>query len=154
MATLIRSVRNELTNDITLRLPGYDANNVVTLAPSVIVDLMDRLSIDQLKSMQELLSGMVTRGSISSQATIDSEDIGLDDIASVGTVEDKADKTTAIVIANSAVTAVANAATQTALYVDADVQTIADLANDLKAKYNAMVALVNDLKVKVNAMNA
>lgn len=77
------------------------------------------------------------------------------DGTSVGDVDltSKADKVAAVAAASSAATAVADAAVQTGAYVQADVQSIADLANDLKAKYNAMVTLVNELKTKMNSMN-
>ena len=88
----------------------------------------------------------------------------------------KAAKTTAVVAADvsataaadAVVTAVADAAVQSVAYVQADVQSIADLANDLKVHYNASVtlmnelkadlaearALANELKSKLNTMNA
>jgi len=60
----------------------------------------------------------------------------------------------ASVAADSAVTAVADAPVQGVGYVQADVQAIADLANDLKAKYNLAVTLINDLKSKQTAIVA
>jgi len=63
-------------------------------------------------------------------------------------------------VPQSAVPALKTAAAPTA-EADAAVTAVADavgdvgsgaLANDLKAKYNAMVALVNDLKAKYNAL--
>lgn len=60
-----------------------------------------------------------------------------------GLVDDvNAAKGSAIATADAAVTAVANAS---------DAGTAATLANDLKAKYNAMVTLVNEMKVQLNA---
>lgn len=62
-------------------------------------------------------------------------------------------KTTAgfpLTSADGVATAVVAASTQTASYVQADVQSIADLANDLKAKYDALVTLVNEMKTKIN----
>src|SRR5262245_9828049 len=54
-----------------------------------------------------------------------------------------------------------NAATQTAAYVQADVQSIATLANELKTDLTALVAevntistLVNELKARVNDINS
>lgn len=59
-----------------------------------------------------------------------------------------------VATADSAVTAVADAPVQTASYVQADVEAIRALANDLKAKYNAMVTLTNELKTQFNLSNA
>jgi len=69
-------------------------------------------------------------------------------------VDDKAAKTTACAESDAEVSAQADANAQTGAYVQGDVQSIADLANDLKAKYNAAVALINELKGKVDTMNA
>ena len=44
----------------------------------------------------------------------------------------------------------ADANTQTASYVQPDVQSIADLTNDLKDKVNIATTLINELKAKVN----
>lgn len=57
----------------------------------------------------------------------------------------------ATAVTDAVVTAIADAATQGGTYSQTDVQTIATLANDLKAKYNASVTLINDLKAKYNA---
>lgn len=65
----------------------------------------------------------------------------------------KADKGAAIVAADSAATAIADAGAASASYVQAEHQEVVDLANDLKAKYNAMVTLVNELKTTLDGMN-
>jgi len=66
---------------------------------------------------------------------------------------DKASKEAEIVSDDAEVSIAPEAAIQTGLYVQADVQSIADLANDLKAKYDALVVLTNELKSTLNAMN-
>lgn len=68
--------------------------------------------------------------------------------------ETQANKTTVILTIDSVVSAVTNAPTQTGSYVEADVQAIADLANDLKTKYNDAVTLINELKAKLDTMNS
>lgn len=70
------------------------------------------------------------------------------------TIPALAPKDTAAVEPDAVVSSQADAATQTGSYVQADVQSIADLANDLKAKYNLAVALLNELKGILNTMNA
>ncbi len=66
----------------------------------------------------------------------------------------KALKSTVLVEADAVVTLVAAAGPVGVGYVQAEVQAIADLANDLKAKYDAAVALINEMKAKLDAMNA
>ena len=65
----------------------------------------------------------------------------------------KATKSVAIVAGDSVVTAVVDAPVQTASYVQADVEAIRALANDLKAKYNVAVTLINELKTRIDVMN-
>ena len=66
---------------------------------------------------------------------------------------DKSARTTEIVTTDVVVTSVVAASVQTAAYVQADVESIAALANDLKSKYDTLVALTNELKATINAMN-
>jgi hypothetical protein len=68
-----------------------------------------------------------------------------------------AEITTADIATSTISTTSANAATQGGGYVQADVQTIATLANELKTdlaalivEYNTTVALVNELKSTIN----
>jgi cell division protein FtsB len=68
---------------------------------------------------------------------------------------------TADIAASAVAVSSADAATQTGAYVQADVQTIATLANELKtdltaliAEINANRALVNELKATVNEITA
>lgn len=55
---------------------------------------------------------------------------------------------TGITAAPAEVTAVPDAAVQSGAYVQADVESIRALANDLKAKYNAAVTLLIDLRAR------
>lgn len=141
MATLIRSVRNELSSSLTLHIPGANPTQAVTLAPSVTVDLLTKMSADELEVLQPELSGMVARGSITSQATISDTTLFAVDSAALTAAQ----KQSTIATADSAVTAEVDAT---------DLATAITLVNDLKAKYNAAVTLINALKAKVNAMNA
>ena len=63
-------------------------------------------------------------------------------------------KNVATVEAVSAVTAIADASAVDNAYDQTEVQAIVDLANDLKAKYNAAVVLINEMKTIIDAMNA
>jgi hypothetical protein len=89
------------------------------------------------------------------------------DAARKSEVDAKAAKTTAVVAADVSATAAADAvaaaaatateiaaadaAVQTGAYVQADVQTIADLANELKLDYTALLADVADIRTQYNA---
>jgi hypothetical protein len=83
MSTLIRSVRNETSNTLTIRVPGFNPENPIVLAPSVIVDLMNLLDLDQLESLQKELQGLIDRGALSLQDSVNSDSIGLDDVHNV-----------------------------------------------------------------------
>lgn len=88
------------------------------------------------------------------------------ELEDLGDITTKADKTTAIATADGVAvaaadagsiaatdagsTAAADAALQTGAYVQADVQSIADLANELKTDYNGAVTLINELKTDYN----
>lgn len=90
---------------------------------------------------------------------IDSELVTEDELADQD-ISGKADKAAAIatadgvavVAADADSTTAADAATQTGAYVQADVQSIADLANELKVDYNSAVTLVNELKAKLDTL--
>lgn len=76
-------------------------------------------------------------------------------------VQQIAQITTADIAASAVSVTSANAATQTAAYVQADVQSIATLANELKgdlnthiAEFNTMKDLVNELKAQLNEFSA
>jgi len=64
MATLIRTVRNETSSDIIIKIPGINPNNPLILAPSVNVDLFSRISADELEALQSILTKLVVSGSI------------------------------------------------------------------------------------------
>lgn len=66
----------------------------------------------------------------------------------------KAKKDEATAEAAAEVSAVAAAGDASASYVQAELQAAVDLANDLKAKYDAMVVLVNEMQVILDKMNA
>jgi hypothetical protein len=73
MSTLIRTITN--TSSLvshTLFIPGYDPKNPVILAPSATLDLLSALSAETLHAMQDQLNALVTDGSITVAATIDS----------------------------------------------------------------------------------
>jgi len=76
------------------------------------------------------------------------------DAARKDEVDLKAAKTTAAVEADALATVVVAVGPASAAYVQAEVQAVADLANDLKAKYDAAILLINELKAKLNTMNA
>ena len=118
MATLIRKVRNETASTITLKVSGDNPNELVVLAPSVIVDLLATVSQDELEIMQAELAGLVSRGSLSNQGTIDTANL----------VAPKSQS--AIVLVDAPVAAVA--------YTQSDIQTMVALLNALKATVNAM----------------
>ena len=65
----------------------------------------------------------------------------------------KALKKDLVITEDLTISAIADASVQSASYVQIDVQSIADLVNDLKAKVNTATTLVNELKAKVNEMN-
>jgi len=72
----------------------------------------------------------------------------------IGNLElSKALKVTSISTVDLTPSIQADSNTQSASYVQADVQSIADLANDLKVKVNIANTLINELKAKINEMN-
>jgi hypothetical protein len=72
MATLIRSIRNESTSTLVLRVPGFDATSSISIAPSATVDLLPLVTLDEFQSLQAQLASMVAAGAISTQATVSS----------------------------------------------------------------------------------
>lgn len=77
-----------------------------------------------------------------------------DAVTFVRTASLKATKSTAIATADVSAVVTADAAVQSGSYVQADVQTIAALANSTKAALNLTITLLNAVKAKVNTMNA
>lgn len=71
MATLIRSVRNETSNPITIKVPGFNPSGPVVLQPNVIVDMLKLVSEDELEALQPVLVGLVAGGDATTQATIE-----------------------------------------------------------------------------------
>lgn len=71
--------------------------------------------------------------------------------ATSGAISVQANFVAADTALTAATVSTANAATQTGSYVQADVQTIAALANSLKTQYNALLADVTALRTTVNA---
>lgn len=143
---VIRTVTNtSSTASISLFIPGNDDSHPsVTIAPSATLDLLTVMTDDELFDIQDQLSGLIARGSLSQVATVDLTTIN---------VPSTFVQQPAVVAASAVTEAVVDAATQSGSYVQADVQSIATLVNDLKAKYNAMVTLTNELKTKLNATN-
>lgn len=66
----------------------------------------------------------------------------------------KADKESAVAAADATVTAVGSAGAISGAFSQVEVQAVADLANDLKAKYDDAVTLINELKTKLDSMNS
>lgn len=71
MATLIRSVRNETSSPITIRVPGINPSGPVVLQPNVIVDMLTLVSEDELEALQPVLASLVAGGDATTQATIE-----------------------------------------------------------------------------------
>lgn len=114
MVILIRKVQNETTEAFSLEIPGTNPNSPVALAPSVTVDLLTLLSVDELETIQGQISGLISRGSLSSQGTSDTS----------ARVQPQ------IVLADAPAAAVS--------YTQVDIQAMVALLNDLKAKVNGM----------------
>jgi hypothetical protein len=72
MPTLIRSVRNNYPNSVTLQVPGFDPLNPVTIASLVTLDLLSVMTADMLNAMQDYLVDLVAAGELTVMATIDS----------------------------------------------------------------------------------
>jgi len=66
----------------------------------------------------------------------------------------KAAKTASVAASNAAATSAPAANVQTGSYVQADVESIRTLANDLQTQYDGSVTLINELKTKMDTMNA
>jgi len=75
LATLIRSVKNETSTTISIRVPGINPSGPVEIAASATLDLLTVVSEDELEALQDLLAGMVSRGSLSTTATIESTNL-------------------------------------------------------------------------------
>ncbi len=73
MALITSSVTSNLSFDITLPVPGYDANHVpVSIASHATVNLLGALlTPDQLEAVQPLLALLVSHGSLSVAGTVD-----------------------------------------------------------------------------------
>lgn len=118
--SLIRQVRNETSHSFTLMVPGYDTTQSppVVLNPSVIVDLLSLITGDQLEAVQGQLNNLLLAGDITDQG----------DISSIKAALAQAQ----IVLPNAPTAAVG--------YTQADIQTMVNLLNQLKATVNAMNA--------------
>lgn len=79
MAVIIKSVKNLLTGTIILSVPGINPDKVVTLPYNVTVNLLSVLDLNELETMQGELSGLVSRGTLASMATVDTDTVGEDD---------------------------------------------------------------------------
>lgn len=78
MPTIIRSVHNALTHDITLEIPGYDATKSPVVVPaSGTLDLFSVLNDEQLSSVQAQLAALVAAGDLTVSATADSSAVEL-----------------------------------------------------------------------------
>lgn len=76
MVLLTRSVTNSSsTKSLPLFVPGYDTNNPVIIAPSATLDLLSVMSGETLHAMQGQLSALVTDGSITVAAQIQSSSL-------------------------------------------------------------------------------
>lgn len=84
MSTLIRSIKNEGTVNVTLRVPGFDPTNLITVVSGATVDLLPLLTADEFTSMQAELADLVASGKFSTQDTVDSSSL-------IGTVSNSQD---------------------------------------------------------------
>jgi hypothetical protein len=72
MALIIRSITNNTPYTLTLKIPSLEENlSPVTVASHATLDLLSVVTEDDLIAMQLYLNGMVTRGSLTVAATID-----------------------------------------------------------------------------------
>jgi hypothetical protein len=76
MSNLIRSVTNtSASNTLHFVIPGYDASNPVSLAPSGTLDLLSITDSNTLHAMQGQLNALVADGSITVAAFINSSNL-------------------------------------------------------------------------------
>lgn len=79
MSILINSIKNELSTTLQLFVPGFNPNKQATILPGATVNLLDILSVETIETMQPHLVKLIASGAISTQTTVDSSNVGVDD---------------------------------------------------------------------------
>ena len=142
---IIKTVRNETSIAFKLGVGN------ITLPAGIAVNLFEIVPDDLLLSIQPELEGLEIRKSIT---VLEKEFRNVLRDKVLDLEDEKAVKTTLITTVDLKSSIQADAPVQTGTYVQADVEAIRVLANDLKAKYNAAVTLINELKSIIDNMNS
>lgn len=90
MSLIHRVVTNATARILTLRVPGINPSNPVVFSPSQKIDLLTKVSEDELEAMEAVLNALVASGTLTSQATIDTDNLhrgGEGEILAFGSAE-------------------------------------------------------------------